>query len=590
MKNKYLCGVIVGLLCAVINVLAVRAENADWYLYVWSESLSGDLGQFKTTDADDVFVIPSCNIPVEGIKFCVRNGSWSKMYGWKDAAVTATGVDVELASADGANGWLALAEGDYKVTFNSTAMTIRFDEPEEEPTEEPEDPEHVAASFLMGGDLTMATYMEDWGTVFRYQDGTAGDVFDILESYGLNLARLRLYHTPGTAVKSGGTTYRTPVKFANNDDTGYPYAGADDILNLAKRAKAHNMQICLSIYLSDYWAGATEQYIPGAWKDVTSHSVLCDSVENYVRAFMLRLKEEGIYPEYVSIGNETNYGILYTDLNGNKVDFGGHTSNMSQCVALFNRAYDAVKEVSPNSQIIIHHSYGDSGKIGICRNFFKNLKDAGGKFDIVGGSYYPHWAKDHNASDCTPTGMLEWAKDLEDNIGKPVILMEVGYSWTQYRPNGKNGGNYEGQLHLNGCYNEATEAGQETFIKALHDALDNDKKIVGYMYWDPIFVDQKVNGSWTEVCWAEKYDATYNRWWQDGNIISNTTLFDYEGTPLSALYREINSRKPATTPTDAEFAPASDASFPVYQKIVRDGQLLILLDGRTYNAQGQEVR
>lgn len=591
MKHHFLLGLILGMLCAVINVHAMYTDNADWYLYVWSENTSGDLGQFVTTDANNIFVIQSCNVPVEGIKFCVRNGSWSLMYGWKDASVTETGTEVELTTANGANGWLALPVGRYKVTFNSSALTIRFDEPEEEP--DPEDPEPAAATYLIGGDLTMATYMEDWGTVFRYKDGSVGDVFDILESYGVNLARLRLYHTPGTAIKSGGNIYRTPVKSPRNNWEGYPYAGADDILSLAKRAKVHNMKLCLSIYLSDYWAGATEQYIPGAWKDVTSHSVLCDSVENYVRAYMLRMKDEGIYPEYVSIGNESNYGILFTDLNGNKITFGGHTDNMSQCVALFNRAYDAVKEVSPTSQVIIHHSYGDNGKTAICRNFFKNLKDNGCKFDIVGGSYYPHWAQDHKSSDCTPTGMLEWAQDMEDNIGKPVMLMEVGYSWAPYRPNEKNGGDYYGQLKLNGCYNEASEAGQEEFIKSLHEALVDDEEIIGYMYWDPIFVDQKVNNSWTEVCWAEMYDATYNAWWQDGNIISNTTLFDYEGKPLSALHREINSRKPATTPTGVECSPASDVlpqSAMRCQKVVRDGQLLFLHDGRIYNALGQEVR
>lgn len=576
------------LLCAgALSVSVLAAEKADWYLYVWAQDgPQGDLGQFETTEEANIFVIPSCEVTVQGIGFCVRNGSWSSQYGWDSESVSTTGTDVRLATSTQANGWLALPAGTYKVTWNSTALTIRFDTPDEEEPGEPEEPESKTGKFLRGGDLSMVTYLEDWGTVYKYKDGTAGDVFEILEKYGVNLARLRLYNTPGTAVKSGGTTYRTPVKSPRNNWQGYAYAGPDDVLELAKRAKAHHMQICLSIYLSDYWAGATEQYIPQAWKNVTSNDVLADSVYNYVYAYMQRLAAEDIYPEYVSVGNETNYGILYTNLNGTKVGFGGHTDNISQCVKLFNKAYDAIKAVSPESKVIIHHSYGDAGKIGVCRNFFKNLQNNGCKFDIVGGSYYPHWSQNHGASDDTPTGMLTWARDMETNIGKPVMLMEVGYSWTQYRPNEKNGGNYEGQLHMNGSYNEASEAGQEAFIKSLHEALESDENILGYMYWDPVFVDQKVSGSWTEVCWAEKYDSGYDTWWQDGNIISNTTLFDYNGMPLSALWRETGAYyQPGTTTGN----PSREIPSKEGVKILRDGQLYLMYKGAMYNVQGWRI-
>ncbi len=577
MKLKFLSLTFLISLCAFF----AQATSADWYLYVWSESANGDLGQFETMDDADVFIIKSCNIPVQGIKFCVRNGDWSTQYGWKAESVTTLGVDVELAPSTAANGWLGLPVGDYKVTFNASAQTIRFDEVDED--EEIELTPQVA-SFLRGGDLTMVSYLEDWGTVFRYKDGKAGDVFDILQEYGINFARLRLFNNPGTAVNENGTLYRMPIKSPKHT-SGYAYAGLEDILNLAQRAKAHNMKICLSIYLSDYWSGAAKQYIPQAWENITTTSVLGDSVYNYVFHVMSCMAAQGTIPEYVSIGNESNYGILFNTLDGSKVTFGGHTDNMTQCVALFNRAYDAVKAVSPTTQIAIHHSYGHDGKIGICRNFFKSLVDNGCKFDIVGGSYYPYWASVQNSSDNTPTGMLTWAADMENNIGKPVMIMEVGYSWTPYRPADKNGGNYEGQLHLNGSYNEATEAGQENFIHALHEAIKTDENIIGYLYWDPIFVDQKVNNVWSEVCWAERYDAGYDTWWQDGNIISNTTLFNYTGYPLSALYREIAAFNPATQKTAIENIPNSTT-----HKIFRDNQILIVRDNKTYSLMGFEIK
>ncbi len=185
--------------------------------------------------------------------------------------------------------------------------------------------------------------------------------------------------------------------------------------------------------------------------------------------------------------------------------------------------------------------------------------------------------------------MLEWAADMKTYIGKPVMLMEVGYSWNPYKCPERNGGSWEGQLGLNGCYNEATEAGQESFIKELHEALDEDNNIVGYMYWDPIFVDQKVNGSWIKTCWAEKYSGSGTTWWEDGNVISNTTLFDFTGKPLSALHREMHSRKPVDEPMGFGLADERVSGLGV-MKIIRDGQLLIMRDGRIYNLTGSEIR
>ena len=576
------------ILCALAlvsgSVNAAKNASADWYLYVYSDTLSLDqnIGQFQTTDEANIFVIASCDVTAQGVNFCVHNNSWSSTYGWKSEGVTTTGVEVELATAKQANGWLDLPAGTYKVTFNSSALTIRFDEPDPEP-----DP-----TFLRGGDLSMATYLEDWGIVYKDSTGVAGDVFDILAEYGINLARLRLYHTPGTAVTKSDGTYRTPVKTRYNNWAGREnyYAGLTDVLNLATRAKNHNMKICLSIYLSDFWSGADQQFIPAAWASVSDRATLGDSVYNYVLRVMNAMKEQGTTPEYVSIGNESNYGILYHDLYNNEVSFGGKVSGgYSNYIYLHNRAAAAIREVAPDAQIIVHHSYGDSGKIGICRNFFLALNNGDCDYDIVGGSYYPHWATDHNASDCTPTGMLTWAQDMENKIGKQVMLMEVGYSWHPYKCPGRNGGEWAGQLGTNGCYAEATETGQESFIRELHTALRTDENILGYMYWDPIFVDQQVGGYWAETCWAEKYSGSGTTWWNDGNVISNTTLFDFEGNPLKALYREIASYAPAKpdTPTSVENVQGDNVQCT---KVLKEGQLYLMYKGTMYDVQGRRIR
>lgn len=114
-----------------LSAKASSGETADWYLYYWSSAnnTGGDFGQFVTTDDDNVFVLKNVIIAESGLSFCVRDGSWSTMYGWSDegGSVDATGKDVKLATATQATGWLALPEGTYDVTFDTVNLTIRFD-------------------------------------------------------------------------------------------------------------------------------------------------------------------------------------------------------------------------------------------------------------------------------------------------------------------------------------------------------------------------------------------------------------------------------------------------------------------------------
>ena len=184
-----------------------------WSLYTWSYTTNsgGDVATFETTDNENIFVIDSCIISQQGLGFSVHTDDWSIQYGWSDegGTVTSAGVSVQLATSSSATGWMEIPAGVYDVTFDLSVPSIRFDTHVDPPAE---DPEPSTGSFLRGADLTMATYIEDWGAKFYYHDGSEGDLFDILQFYGVNLARLRLYNAPGTAVKDGSTTYRTPIK------------------------------------------------------------------------------------------------------------------------------------------------------------------------------------------------------------------------------------------------------------------------------------------------------------------------------------------------------------------------------------------
>lgn len=75
---------------------------------------------------------------------------------------------------------------------------------------------------------------------------------------------------------------------------------------------------------------------------------------------MKELKNHGISPDWVQVGNEMNSGILLPD---------GSTNDFSKLTALLNKGYDAVKSVSPppRSSAIWHTArttaYSDGGLI-----------------------------------------------------------------------------------------------------------------------------------------------------------------------------------------------------------------------------------
>ena len=61
-----------------------------------------------------------------------------------------------------------------------------------------------------------------------------------------------------------------------------------------------------------------------------------------------------------------------------------------------------------------------------------------------------------------------------------------------------------------------TKEGQKAFMQELLDGIRSEKRILGVLYWDPIFIEVPGIG------------------WELGgnNVVSNTTLFDFQGNAL----------------------------------------------------------
>jgi len=320
-----------------------------------------------------------------------------------------------------------------------------------------------------------------------YENGQEKDCFDILEANGFNIVRLRLYNDPGNPNFS--PSKRLPAGIQN----------PTDILRLAKRAVAHHMQIQLTFYYSDYWSSEIKTH---AWEGI-SFAALKDSVYTYTYNFMKKMKDQGTTPQYVSLGNESNDGILFPD--------GQISKSWTNFAALINTGYKAVKDVSPTSKVILHLS--DAGGKETYDWFCGSCLKYNINYDVIGTSYYPFWTKR------TATQMREWADYISEKYNKDIFIMESGYNWNPTLPSG-----YAGQLSNNGPYQgiyPSSPQGQKDFLLELHSEIKKVKngRVIGNLYWDPVMI------------------AVPGVGWELGapNVVSNTTLFDFSGKALPAL-------------------------------------------------------
>jgi hypothetical protein len=137
------------------------------------------------------------------------------------------------------------------------------------------------------------------------------------------------------------------------------------------------------------------------------------------------LKQCGVIPQWVQIGNEIAGGMLWPE--GKLWAPDGSSANWPNLSQLLNKGYDAAKAVDNSIKVIIHLESGaDNSK---CRWFFDNAKNQGVKYDVIGLSYYPYWI----GSDYTAT-INELGNNMNDMVtryGKEVMVVEVGGLDTQ---------------------------------------------------------------------------------------------------------------------------------------------------------------
>ncbi|HWG25612.1 glycosyl hydrolase 53 family protein [Actinospica sp.] len=246
-----------------------------------------------------------------------------------------------------------------------------------------------AASFINGADISWAQQMSAGGYTWKNASGTAENLFTILAGYGIGAVRLRTWVNPSSDPVNG-------------------HCSISETAAMAVQAKGAGMSVLLDFHFGDTWNSVGVQNPPAAWASMT-YSGMLTAMYNYVYHSMNVLKYDGIYPEWVQIGNEINSGICHPV---------GGVSRPAQMTGLLNAAHDMVKEVSPNSQVCVHLAQPQN--YASMETFFSAYSGNGGKWDMSVFSSY--------GSASEAAGIVANMAEISAAYGKPFMQAEFGGS------------------------------------------------------------------------------------------------------------------------------------------------------------------
>lgn len=317
-----------------------------------------------------------------------------------------------------------------------------------------------APELYLGGDLSYVNEMEDCGGKFR-DNGKEVDPYALFSERGANIVRVRLFHTP----------------------TWTRYSNLQDVTRTIRRSQAAGMKVLLDFHYSDDWADPGDQIIPAAWKDIKDMATLGDSLYQYTLATLETLHNEGLVPEFVQVGNETNSEILVQ----HHVDELSEPINWSRNVHLFNRGLDAVNDFNAKHseaiQTMIHIAQPENAFAWFDSAFHHQIRD----FQWIGLSYYPLWSK-YKIDEAA--GAIDSLKGL---FKKRIMIVETAYPYSLQNYDSANNLLGDSAAVLEGY--PPTPAGQLKYMEDLTaQVLAGGAE--GVIYWEPAWISTRCSTRW----------------------------------------------------------------------------------------------
>lgn len=292
-------------------------------------------------------------------------------------------------------------------------------------------------TFAFGADISMLTQQTDKGLKFYDRKGEKKDVISILNEEGMNCVRLGMLVNPSDGVCNLSYTR-----------------------NLAKKAKNNDMNIMLCLHYTDNRADIGTQLKPAAWKNYDMDA-LERAIKTHTSTAVRAVKVSNDKLKWVQVGYQLDEGMLWPE--GRLTSDGNNVENF---VRLFNAAYDAVKEVDPNIQVVLH--VADLQGTSAMNSYFDPLQKAGLKWDVIGLSAYPLMTG--LTTGVLPKRAAGIAKSLKERYEKPVMVVETGH------------------------YNDQPLATNHFLCDLMKELIDAGA--AGCFYWEPELADDNHFAAW----------------------------------------------------------------------------------------------
>ena len=332
--------------------------------------------------------------------------------------------------------------------------------PQPTPPIAPSLPEKVA--FAHGADISWYTEMAANGRKFYNTQGQEREAPALMRELGMNAVRLRVWVNP--------------------ENKGVNFCNTADVVRKAKAAQSAGLAVMIDFHYSDWWADPGRQEIPKAWQG-HAFSELEKDVRRHTTDVLTAVKQAGVTPQWVQVGNETNNGML-----GEM----GTAQKPAQYAALFRTGCEAAKSVFPNVLVVVHLAKGyDSG---LFKWNLDLLRNNGAKFDLIGMSIYPtehrywengawkqqsFWSETrrqqvvlHSGSELIDAAM-ENMTFVAQRYGCKVLVSECGMPLS-------------------------TPAESKQWFEQLYHATKASSHCAGWFYWEPL-----ADGRWRPASYAQ---------------------------------------------------------------------------------------
>jgi len=291
--------------------------------------------------------------------------------------------------------------------------------------------------FVKGADVGFLLGEERRGVVFHDTLGNERECLELLKNdYQISAIRMRVWVEP-----KGGSCDK------------------NELLTMARRLKALDMDLMVDFHYSDSWADPGKQPIPKAWSG-HSYEVMKEDLRQHTIEVLTLLKENNIKPRWVQVGNETTNGMLW--------EMGRFETQPEQYAGFLRTGYEAVKEVFADAIVIVHLDRGH--RQTLYDHHLDTIIKYGARFDMIGMSLYPYWAMDGhpelNADDII-TDCIANIRHVSEKYGCDVMIVETGYEVDEEHPEKMT----EGCRQLTRVINEARN--------------ETNGRCRGVFYWEP---------------------------------------------------------------------------------------------------------